>query len=66
MNDWNFNTIYGLKLALATVIKEECINDWLNMSNQAFCGRKPIELAKNKEWELLRNIVYCLQSGTPF
>lgn len=57
--------MHGFKVALATVIKEECIDDWLNAPSTACGGRKPIELAKAGEWETLNSIVYYLIAGIP-
>lgn len=54
-----------LRNALAQVIDEEAIADWMAMPNPAFDGLKPLELLERGETDRLWRMVHMLHAGMP-
>lgn len=52
------------KERLSSVVKEEYIEDWLKNPNDAFDGRKPIDLANEGNFDPLFEMLFRLESGT--
>lgn len=53
------------KKRLSSVVKEECIEDWLQTSNKAFSGKKPIDLVSEGNFDPLFEMLFRLESGIP-
>ena len=53
------------KERLSSVVKEDYIEDWLKTPNNAFDGRKPIDLANEGNFDPLFKMLYRLESGEP-
>lgn len=54
-----------LHQALADVVQEEHIAEWMEEPNSAFDGLKPIEVIERGEIDRLWAMVYDLRSGNP-
>jgi DNA-binding transcriptional regulator YiaG len=57
--------IQRLQQALAGVMKPEFVGTWLQTSNDAFGGLKPIEVIERGEVDRLWRMIHELESGTP-
>lgn len=54
-----------IKEALADVVVESYLDEWLNKPNERFDNRTPQELLDNKEYGPIWRMIYVLRSGTP-
>lgn len=54
-----------LQRALAEVVQESHVGEWMQAPNPAFDGFKPIELIERGEIDRLWGMVYDLRSGSP-
>ncbi len=51
--------------ALAEIVKEDAVADWLETPSEVFDGLKPLELIERGEVDRIWQIVYALRSGEP-
>jgi len=54
-----------LRQALANVMNEDFVGEWLNAPNPAFEGLKPLEVIERGEVDRLWRMIYQLESGMP-
>ena len=54
-----------LQQALAEVIREDALGQWLDEPNDAFDGLKPIEVIERGQIDRLWGMLYDLRSGNP-
>ena len=51
--------------ALAEVIDDDFVAEWLNTPNDAFAGLKPLEVIDRGEVDRIWQMIYALRSGEP-
>lgn len=54
-----------LQRALANVINEDYVGEWLQSPNEAFSGLKPLEVIERGETDRIWRMIYQLESGVP-
>jgi DNA-binding transcriptional regulator YiaG len=75
--DWESGKPYGdatrqrmvellrLQKALARVMKDDIMGQWLQTPNDAFNGLKPLEVIERGEVDRIWQMIYLLESGVP-
>ena len=54
-----------LLVALAEIVEEDVIADWLEAPNEVLDGLKPLEVIERGEVDRIWQMVYALRSGEP-
>lgn len=54
-----------IRIRLESIVKPEFVDTWLNASNPAFNGKKPIELIHENNTDPIYRMLYVLESGEP-
>lgn len=54
-----------LRVALQKLVRDETLGPWMDTPNQAFGGRRPIQVIEDGQIDLLWAMIYDLQSGNP-
>lgn len=54
-----------LQQALASVMEEDFISDWLQTPNDAFDGLKPLEIIERGHIDRIWRMIYQMESGVP-
>ncbi len=55
-----------LQRALARVVSQEALGNWLDTPNPAFDGLKPLEVIERGQVDRLWQMVFLVESGVPF
>ncbi len=57
--------IFRLRNALAKIMKEDFIGEWLDTPNEAFEGLKPLELIERGEIDQIWRMIHMIEWGIP-
>ena len=60
-----FTELKRLLHALAEIVKEDVIAEWLETPSEALDGLKPLEVIERGEVDRIWQIIYALRSGEP-
>lgn len=58
--------IERIRTRLCEMVEEKAVDIWLETPNAKFNNKKPIDLIKDGDLKPLEEMIYRLESGTPF
>jgi len=60
-----YNEVTCLREALAELMKEEAIDEWLQQPNRAFDGSTPLQVIERGKTNRLWRMIWHLREGNP-